>query len=70
MNEAAAKTALTNIQVIIIHGKYRDRRTKDFTLVFTDGAGSSYEENIIKNGYFQKTITEAFKEWQRLQIWG
>lgn len=62
-----AQTELTNIQVIVIHGRYKDRRTKDFTIIFSAGPGNSYEENIIKNGYFQKTVQVAFKEWQRLQ---
>jgi hypothetical protein len=61
-------TAVTNLQIIVFHGRYKDRRTKDFTLTYSDGAGRSLEEVIVKNGYYQKTISEEFKTWQLYQM--
>lgn len=61
------KTAIINMQIIVMHGKYSNKLTKDYTLIVMEGRNKR-EIPLIKNGKLLKSNKTEFYEWQLLQM--
>ena len=61
------KTGITNFQIIVMHGKYGNRLTKDYTLIIVAGKNRD-EVTLIEDGKILKSKKTEFFKWQQLQM--